>query len=121
MDPTHQFKKPVKLQEGKRSLFRFPYDILPDICDVLNQGALKHDDHNWRQGCGYTELLDPALRHLLAWACGDSTDRESGKSHLLHAICCLLFLAVYEKTGTGVDDRFSCVKFYNDSWTGIDR
>jgi hypothetical protein len=31
-------------------------------------------------------------RHLWAWKEGEQNDPESGKNHLAHALCCLMFL-----------------------------
>jgi hypothetical protein len=45
------------------------------------------------------------MRHLWTWWRGDNLDKETGKSHLWHAVCCLAFLITYEERGIGEDDR----------------
>jgi hypothetical protein len=35
----------------------------------------------------------------------DGRDHESGRSHLAHAACCVLFLLAYERRKVGTDDR----------------
>jgi hypothetical protein len=37
------------------------------------------------------------MRHLVAYQSGEEIDPESGKSHLAHAQCCLIFLAWVDK------------------------
>ena len=36
--------------------------------------------------------VDALQRHLWAWKEGEQMDTESGKHHLAHALCCLMFL-----------------------------
>jgi hypothetical protein len=45
------------------------------------------------------------MRHMWAWWSGEATDKETGKSHLWHAGCCIIFLITYEARGIGKDDR----------------
>jgi hypothetical protein len=36
--------------------------------------------------------FDAMQRHMWAWKEGEVNDPESGKHHLAHAMCCLMFL-----------------------------
>ena len=74
------------------------YDLLPwpevsEIVDVLTFGAVKYEDDNWQRVPDQRRRYFAALqRHLLAWWDGERLDPESGRTHLAHAGCCLLFL-----------------------------
>ena len=97
----------VKHDEGKPRMDLLPPEALREIADVLALGAQKYDAHNWRRGFAYSRLLAAALRHVFSWAGGEDKDPESGKSHLAHAACCLMFLITFEQTRTGTDDRYT--------------
>lgn len=97
----------VKHDDGKPRMDLLPPEALREIADVLALGAQKYDAHNWRKGFAYSRLLAAALRHVFSWAGGENKDPESGKSHLAHAACCLMFLITFEQTRTGTDDRHS--------------
>lgn len=97
----------VKHDEGKPRMDLLPPEALREIAEVLALGAQKYDDHNWRKGFAYSRLIAAALRHLFAWVGGENKDPESGKSHLAHAACCLMFLITFEQTSTGTDDRYT--------------
>lgn len=89
-------------------------DLLPSyalikISEVLSYGANKYERHNWRLGMKWSRMYGAALRHLFAWNDGENVDSETGKSHLAHAACCILFLLQYEKDHTDLDDRFKGV------------
>lgn len=64
------------------------------IGDVLTFGAKKYTDREWtsiedKHNRNYASLL----RHVMAWRTGEKEDKESGKSHLLHAAynCMVLY------------------------------
>lgn len=97
----------VKHDEGKPRMDLLPPEALREIAAVLAMGAQKYDAHNWRKGFAYSRLIAAALRHLFAWVGGENKDPESGKSHLAHAACCLMFLITFEQTSTGTDDRYT--------------
>lgn len=78
------------------------WDLLPwkgaeEVVGVLTFGAKKYGPDNWRSVEGSRwRYFAAAMRHLVAWWSGESTDPESGFKHLAHAICCLLFLLEVE-------------------------
>jgi len=70
-----------------------PMFIIERIVEVLNFGAKKYEPNNWqRVPKAENRYFSAAMRHLTAWQMGESTDKESGLSHLAHAACCLVFL-----------------------------
>lgn len=74
------------------------WDLLPmgatsEIVDVLTYGAKKYAPDNWRKVPNPQQrYYAAAMRHIVAWVRGEKLDPESGKPHLAHAACCLLFL-----------------------------
>jgi hypothetical protein len=72
-----------------------------DVVDVLTFGAKSHDDFGWKDKTK-TEHFDALMRHINEWRSGNKLDNGpdgSGKSHLAHAVCRLLFLMYLDKRG----------------------
>lgn len=82
-----------------------PGDALRAIAVILTLGAAKYGDRNWEKGMKWSRVYGALQRHLNDWWQGEALDAETGKSHLAHAGCCLLFLIAYEIRSVGEDDR----------------
>lgn len=95
-----------KFDTNKPDFSLLPPEALVEVVEILTFGKAKYGAHNWRAGFVWSRISAAVLRHLFAWIGGEDNDRESGKSHLAHAICGLLFLLTFSKTKTGVDDRY---------------
>jgi len=97
--------------EGKKfDTGKLPYDLLaPEYlegtADILAFGAGKYGARNWEAGMAWSRPFAALMRHMWAWWRGEHLDAETGKSHLWHASCCLMFLVAYEARKTGKDDR----------------
>lgn len=74
------------------------------IAEILASGAAKYGDRNWEAGMHWSRIYAAVLRHLWDWRV-DPLDPETGKSHLWHALCGIIFLITYEQRGIGHDDR----------------
>lgn len=74
------------------------------IAEILAHGAAKYGDRNWEAGMNWSRVYAAVLRHLWDWRV-DPLDPETGKSHLWHALCGIIFLITYEQRGIGHDDR----------------
>lgn len=81
-------------------------DLLPPMplemaAQVLTYGHEKYSNvhaafaNNWLQGMNWSRMYGAALRHLSAYWQGEDIDKESGLSHLGHALACILILAEY--------------------------
>lgn len=103
--PQQMIKEGTKHDSGKVGVHLLPPDPLIEIAKVLDFGAKKYDPYNWSKGIKYSRLYGALLRHMWAWWKGESSDSETGLSHLAHAGCCLLFLLQYETTRKEFDDR----------------
>ncbi|MDP0925705.1 DUF5664 domain-containing protein [Paracoccus onubensis] len=89
----------------KLPMHLLPPELLTSVASILDFGAQKYAPRNWERGMAWSRVYSALLRHMLAWWDGEDTDRETGKSHLWHAGCCVAFLIAYEARGTGEDDR----------------
>jgi hypothetical protein len=94
-----------KADSGKPRWSLLPWDVLLGVVHVLGFGADRYGADNWANGADWSRYWNAVQRHLTAFWMGERCDPESGRSHLLHAICGLLFLAAYEMRGIGRDDR----------------
>lgn len=92
---------------GKPTFEYLPEDALAAINEILIFGAKKYGPRNWEQGMNWLRCWNACLRHLWAWARREPCDPETGKSHLWHAGCCILFLITYELRSVGTDDRLT--------------
>lgn len=95
-----------KDDDGKPRYDLLPFDALDPVVRVLTSGAKRYGDENWREVDGAPRrYFAAALRHVTAWASGHEKDRDTGESHLAHAVCCLLFLlALNAKPPTSTKD-----------------
>ena len=93
-----QFAEGVKYDAGKLRWSLIPNDVMTDYIKVLEFGAAKYSENNWKYvDNGNTRYYDATMRHMEAWLQGENVDQESGISHLAHAMCCITFLMWLEK------------------------
>ena len=91
-------KEGVKYDSEKPKWTLLPFRALQEVVEVLTFGAKKYAADNWKHVPQAQErYIDAAYRHLADWNSGEKKDPETGKSHLAHAICCLLFLLWFEQ------------------------
>lgn len=104
-------KEAVKADSGKPDWSLVPFEALEGMVRVLEFGANKYSRNNWMTngGFSYRRVLTACMRHLFAYLSGEDKDPESGLSHIHHAQCNLLFLAMYltNKEKFNKDDRES--------------
>ena len=94
----------VKYDDGKPRWGLLPWTEVEQVVDILTFGSQKYSDDNWKIVDNASErYFDAALRHITQYRqakeLGDSDliyDEESGKNHLAHAICCLLFMMYFD-------------------------
>lgn len=88
----------IKYDSDKIRLDLVPAEAIEAIGRVLTFGAKKYSANSWQNLDNFKERYYSALlRHLMAWKRGETTDSESGLSHLEHAICNMAFLVWKEK------------------------
>ena len=86
-----------------------PYALMATV-DVLTLGAQKYERDNWiHVPDAKRRYFDALQRHLWSWKMGEGNDKETGRSHLAHAMCCLMFLyehdTVYTDEYKGLAER----------------
>ncbi|MDI9724320.1 DUF5664 domain-containing protein [Acinetobacter baumannii] len=87
-----------KFDNGKPRFSLIPKGSLAPVINVLEFGARKYSEDNWRKVANAeTRYFDAAHRHLNAWWDGQTADPETGESHLAHAVSCLLFILALEQ------------------------
>lgn len=106
-----------KRDAGKTRFDLLPYSALKGAADIFTFGADKYDvdeegnplvevyGQNWRKGMRWGRVYAAMQRHLNDWFAGEDLDPESGKSHLDHALCCLMMLKEYTVSYMQGDDR----------------
>lgn len=92
---------------AKPCLHYVPMKAMLEVAEVMRTGAIKYGTKNWRQQPVAASIYyDACHRHLIDWFEGrEDLDKESQKSHLAHAICCLLILMDGLTIEGFVDDR----------------
>lgn len=87
----------VKYDNDKPQWSLLPFKALKEVVDVLTYGAKKYAPDNWKKvPDAKRRYIDAGFRHFTAYAAGEKLDPETGKSHLAHAMCCLLYLLAFE-------------------------
>ena len=82
-----------KFDGGKLQYGLVPPLALKATVDVLTFGAEKYEPDNWKHvPDSKRRYFDALQRHVWAWKEGEQLDPESGRHHLAHALCCLMFL-----------------------------
>jgi hypothetical protein len=100
MATKDEVKKSQNASTGGRKFDggKLQYGLLPPLAlkatvDVLTFGAEKYEPDNWKKvPDSKRRYFDALQRHVWAWKEGEQIDPESGRHHLAHALCCLMFL-----------------------------
>lgn len=96
-----------KYDNEKVPLHLVPNGPVWEIAKVLGFGAKKYDAWNWHKGIEYSRLLAAAQRHISQYESGIDVDKESGLSHISHALCMLMFLMQFIlEEREDLDDRY---------------
>ena len=82
-----------KFDGGKLEYGLLPPKALEATVEILTFGAQKYARDNWKYvDDSKRRYFDALQRHVWSWKQGEKLDPESGKHHLAHAMCCLMFL-----------------------------
>lgn len=95
----------VKHDQAKPPLHLIAPEFLYAIAEILQFGAEKYGERNWENGMDWSRVYRAAIGHLFDWWMKKGPDPETGKSHLWHAACCVMFLVTYEIRQIGTDNR----------------
>lgn len=95
----------MRKNDNKLPLELIPPEAWRALALVLDHGKHKYGARNWELGMPWSVCYGSLQRHLLAWWAGEDYDKESGLSHLSHALANVAFLVTYEMRNRGEDDR----------------
>lgn len=96
----------LRYNEGKLKWSLIDWKSLEPMIRVLEVGAKKYDDHNWKKGMPITEVSESLLRHMFAFMDGEDNDIESLEHHLGHVMCNAMFLIYNLRENSQYDDRY---------------
>lgn len=96
----------LRYNTGKLKWSLVSWKALGPMVRVLMFGAEKYDDHNWKKGLNWTEILESMQRHMNAFIDGEDDDPESKLSHVGHILCNAMFLSYMFLFRKDLDDRF---------------
>jgi hypothetical protein len=90
--PGPEFAPGRKDDQGKTRYDLIPARALAEVAEVLTYGAAKYAPDNWRKVPDpHPRYYAAGRRHDESRRAGELLDPDSGRHHLAHAICCLLF------------------------------
>jgi len=95
----------TKHDEGKSRVDLIPPGPILQVGEVLAHGVKEYGARNWEKGLSWSRCIGAAERHILKFKAGEDLDYKTGKHHLAHAICELLFLLEFDRTHPELDDR----------------
>ena len=88
----------IKNDQEKTRLDLIEPEFIEGVGEVLTFGANKYTANSWQDvEDAENRYYAAALRHLMAYRKGETTDEESGLSHLKHAACNLMLLLHFER------------------------
>lgn len=91
---------------GKPDMTDIPLEAMWQMGQAFTYGQKKYSKNNYRNGMAISRQLAAAVRHIFQHLNGESTDPESGVTHLGHAMASLA-MAVYNLANNPkFDDRF---------------
>lgn len=108
--PVENTGKGLKNDSEKVRLELISSKALIELGKVLTFGAKKYDSNNWRKGIEWTRIVGAILRHVQAYNDGETFDKETGLSHMAHAMCECMFLLEFEQTHPELDNRYKETK-----------
>lgn len=82
------------------------YDLISPVglrrlAETYASGAKKYNDHNWRKGQPFSDVLNHAIAHLYKYLYGDCSE-----DHLAHAAWGLFALMEFEETRPELNDLY---------------
>lgn len=96
----------VKHDQTKRRVDLVPTSLIDAVARILEFGAAKYGDNNWRKGLSWSRVYAALQRHLLDFWKGTDLDDESTLPHLYHAACNIAFLIEFYEKRKDLDDRY---------------
>ena len=80
-------------------------EILTALAGPYTMGAKKYEPRNCEKPMSFTDLDSALERHMNSFRRGEETAKDSGLSHLHHAIWNIGMMIMHLERGTLIDDR----------------
>lgn len=84
--------KAKRYNQGKLKWSLVDFESLEEMVKVLEFGAEKYGDDNWKKGLTTKSIAESMLRHLFSFLAGEDKDEESNCSHIAHLQCNAMFM-----------------------------
>lgn len=95
-----------KDDKGKADLSLLDKDPLWELARVFESGLAKYPKGNYKKGIPLTKYTAAAMRHMTQFNNGEDLDKDTGRSHLMHAAA-NLFIAYWTLSNKPeFDDRW---------------
>jgi hypothetical protein len=93
-DAAEDGTRPGTKDDGHKPRWHLlPYDALEQVVRVMERGAEKYGEDNWKRVPNKQDRYwDAMMRHMTAYNNGQELDPEFGTHHMAHAACCALFV-----------------------------
>ncbi len=104
--PAEKAKEGLRYDGGKPRADLLAPEAMLGIAAVLEVGAKKYAENNWRKGMKWGKTIACLLRHTFYFMAGEDLDKESGLPHVDHIACNAMFLQTYYREFKDLDDRF---------------
>jgi hypothetical protein len=98
--------KALRYNKGKLRYDLLPWEWKEGLTQVLQMGAEKYDDNNWRKGMSNTDIMASLERHLIEYQKGSDNDGESNLHHMLHVAWNALAIYYFDMYNFDNDNRF---------------
>lgn len=89
--------KALRYNEWKIRWSLVDWKSMEPMVQVLEFGAKKYEEENWKKPMDKTQILNSAIRHLIAMMNGEENDPESGLPHVGHLMCNSMFYSFHSK------------------------
>jgi len=99
--------KGTKYDSDKARIDLIPASTLFALGEIFRFGSEKYGDHNWRKGIKNSRLFAAVMRHMWQYWGGETLDKESGESHLWHAITNISMMIENDNLRPELDDRYA--------------
>lgn len=96
----------LRYNENKERWSLVDFESLKPMVKVLEFGAKKYGDHNWKKGLKTTEITESLLRHLTSYLNGEDNDKETGLPNAGHILCNAMFLSYMMQNKPEFDTRY---------------
>lgn len=96
----------VKHDNEKPDMTDIPMEAMWQMGAAFTYGQKKYGKNNYRNGMKVSRQLAAAIRHIFQHLAGETYDKESGISHMGHALASLAMACYTLANHPALDDRF---------------